>query len=226
MNLNTTWMLLGLGLLGLGGLTQCETAGGVEAAGGGKRAALAAATKEAPWVNGLGMKFVPVPGTNILMCTTETTRDQYSMSGRFNQNSGFSQDGNHPVVNVSWEDAKAFCAWLSKKDGRRYRLPTDQEWSYAAGIGQLEDPRMEAEDKHHGLKGYFAWGRSWPPPNNVGNFMGMEHVGSQASEAFLRALNFQRVGCIQNFRHLFTAPVGSYPPNSLGIFDLEGNVSE
>jgi formylglycine-generating enzyme required for sulfatase activity len=44
------------------------------------------------------------------------------------QNPGFPQDDNHPVVNVSWNDAVAFCRWLSRVEGREYRLPTEAEW--------------------------------------------------------------------------------------------------
>lgn len=42
---------------------------------------------------------------------------------------------NYPVVHVSWNDAKEFCKWLSKKTGRNYRLPTEAEWEYAARGG-------------------------------------------------------------------------------------------
>ncbi|MBK8091914.1 MAG: SUMF1/EgtB/PvdO family nonheme iron enzyme [Verrucomicrobiaceae bacterium] len=191
------------------------------AGGSGNKAPLAAVTKEQPFVNSLGMKFVPVPGTNILMCTTETTVAQYQGAGLGYQAQTFIQGSNHPAVGMNWYDAKAWCAWVSKKEGRKYRLPTDAEWSAAVGSGT------------------YPWGNQWPPPNNCGNLAGQEMRGhtpaerSQINNGLLDPLGIKYPGgasalLIGGFidRHKFTSPVGSYPANQLGLHDLTGNVRE
>ncbi len=73
------------------------------------------------------------------MSETEITNIQYeefdpehrSLRGAF----GFSKNDNEPVVQVSWNDAVAFCKWLSEKEGKPFRLPTEAEWEYACRAG-------------------------------------------------------------------------------------------
>lgn len=101
--------------------------------------------------------------------------------------------GNHPVINVSYIDAQAYTEWLSQTTGKKYRLPTESEWEYAArGRSQTT----------------FWW-------------------GNDDKDAAGRA-NCRR-GCNSKYSGLFgskTAPVGSYPGNSFGVYDTAGNVSE
>ena len=184
------------------------------------------ATKDNPFANSLGMKFVPVSitggptdGKRVLFSVWETRVKDYAAYAADRKGvddgwndvkwEGHKQDGDHPVVNVSWEEAKRFCQWLSQKEGHTYRLPTDHEWSCAVGIGDQEDPAESPEDKDMRLKDVtvFPWGAAWPPPKRAGNFQ------SDTIEEYAD-------------RHPFTGPVGSYTANAFGIHDLGGNVSE
>ena len=106
--------------------------------------------------------------------------------------------GQHPVINVSWDDAQAYCHWLSAKTGSKFRLPTEAEWEYAAREG--------------GKKVRFGNGKDLANPAEV-NF--------NANKEYK-----QPYSVIGEFRFK-TVPVGSLKsPNGLGLHDMSGNVLE
>lgn len=112
---------------------------------------------------------------------------------------GFPQTDSDPVVCVSWNDTYEYVQWLNKKEGRDYRLPTEAEWEYAARSG--------------GKEYMYSWGIGKPEGN----------VADESARKELSALNIWK-GYYDG--HAFTAPVGSYRPNEIGIYDMSGNVYE
>lgn len=159
-----------------------------------------------PFVNSLGMRFAPVPGTKLLFCIWDTRVKDYRAfvqeTGVRWQRPDFAQSPDDPAVNVSWDNAQAFCKWLSAKEGRSYRLPTDAEWSTAAGL----PPEIGGtpRDKDGKIKGVYPWGNFWPPPVRGGNF---------GSSPIIPADPYEK-----------TAPVGRFAENRFGLFDMSGNV--
>jgi formylglycine-generating enzyme required for sulfatase activity len=127
------------------------------------------------FVNSLGMKFVPVPGTDVLFSIWLTRNqdyealprkyDEFDIAYRANpkdscgQPMSFAPD--HPAAYVNWNFAKYFCEWLTEKEIREgllpavahYRLPTDLEWSAAVGLPKEQETNMAAL--------YLRWLRIW-----------------------------------------------------------------
>ena len=107
---------------------------------------------------------------------------------------GYPQDDDHPVVCVTWNDANDYAGWLSRKTGKRYRLPTNAEWEYAARAGTTTA---------------YPW-------------------GATASHAFANYGLDECCGPRAEGRDKWetTSPVGSFPPNGFGLYDMHGNVFE
>ncbi len=168
------------------------------------------------WENSLGMQFVPVG--EVLFCIWETRVQDFSQFveatktkvGGDWKKPGFSQGSTHPVVHVSWNHAKAFCSWLTEKEQKQtilveaqhYRLPTDAEWSDAVGLEI--NPDISVNNRSDKIRNVYPWGSTWPPPRDAGNY-----------KWSLRVDQYDR-----------TSPVGSFPANDHGIYDLGGNVWE
>ncbi len=119
------------------------------------------------------------------------------------KNPYFSQDDKHPVVCVSWNDANAYCDWLSKKIGLKFKLPTEAQWEKAA----------RGTD---GLK--YPWGNS-PPSGDKVNF-----ADKQAWEKH----KFDWADKDIDDGYAYTSPVGTYPHGAspYGLLDMAGNVWE
>jgi serine/threonine protein kinase len=186
--------------------------------------------------NTLGMKFVPVPvagGAHLLFCVWDTRVQDYAAfvkdSGGAWPRPDFEQGPTHPAVGVSWDDAQAFCVWLTRRErhsgrigaGDVYRLPTDAEWSFAVGLGDREDPAKSPTEKNGKIAGAFPWGTAWPPPENAGNYSSEE---LQALRTMGRFPNVKGIIAGYHDGYSATSPVATYAANRFGLYDMGGNV--
>ncbi len=112
---------------------------------------------------------------------------------------GLKQKGNHPAVYVSWDDAQAFCTWLSKRTGKTVALPTEAQWEYACRAGSRT--RFSFGDRDEDLPKY-------------GNY----HDNAQANNSWRNEKHGDGFGT--------TTPVGSFKPNGWGLYDMHGNAFE
>jgi formylglycine-generating enzyme required for sulfatase activity len=155
---------------------------------------------------------------------TEAERDEFGTKGPggwgFNQqeekfegrdpkynwrNPGFPVPDDQPVVDITWNDAVAFCDWLSKKEGKPYHLPSEAQWEYAARGGTHtryysgDDPNSLAKVANTADADFFAKFPQYYPQDKT----------LSAHDGFA-----------------LLAPVGSFPPNPFGLCDMHGNVWE
>ena len=113
----------------------------------------------------------------------------------------YSPTNNHPVIGVNWHDAVAYANWVGK------RLPTEAEWEYAAGGGLVSKLYPWGDNRPTGRECNFADKnadqilRGFDPPET--------HADTSVDDGYQ-----------------YTAPVGSFPPNGFGLYDVAGNVYE
>lgn len=101
---------------------------------------------------------------------------------------GYAQEKHHPVVCISWNDAKSYAQWLSAKTGKRYRLLTEAEWEYLARAGGVQ---VSHEAANYGAE-------------------------AECCKSLAEGRD----------RWTTTAPVASFAPDALGLYDVRGNVWE
>ena len=119
------------------------------------------------------------------------------------RNPGFEQGDDHPVLNVTWNDAAALANWLSRQEGKKYRLPTEAEWEYAARAGSRT--RYNSGDDPQSLLA-------------VANMFD--------ADAKINWPQWTAYALQGHDRFAFTAPVGSFAPNAFGLYDMHGNAWE
>ena len=167
-------------------------------------------------VNSLGMEFLPleiVGGQEVLISKWETRiRDWKSFTHAAGIPEHHTPDGAldlQPVTDITLSSMVAFCSWLTSHEtaagnlpaGAFYRLPTEEEWRRAAGVQAGED------------KSIFAWdGLSVPESRAMANFAGRESAIGNPQ--------------LPDDHYVKTAPVGSFPSNKAGLFDIAGNIGE
>ncbi|MDH7973220.1 formylglycine-generating enzyme family protein [Sphingomonas sp. AR_OL41] len=123
------------------------------------------------------------------------------------QHPGFAQTDAHPVVCVNTTDAEAYAAWLSRKTGRHFRLPSNAEWEYAARAGTVTA---------------VYWGDR--PAADACRFANV--LDASNARAHNRGVADPVVTFPCNDGYPDTAPVGSFRPNRWGLYDMIGNVWE
>jgi formylglycine-generating enzyme required for sulfatase activity len=142
--------------------------------------------------------FVAATGRDMQGCDTYDGTWRHRAENSW-ENPGFAQTGSHPVTCASWNDAKAYAAWLSAKTGQRYRLPSASEWEYAARAGG-------------------AAAQPW----SAGGSEACASANVADQSAAHRYPGWAVFAC--NDGYIQTSPVGSFKANAFGLNDMLGNV--
>ena len=155
-----------------------------------------------------------------LLSMHEVTLDEYTRytndrdkppigDAGFGAGLGKAEQGRLPVVNVSWQDAVDYAAWLSRKLGKKFRLPTESEWEYAARADTITR-RYWGDDPEHKLACDYA------------SVLGKENLAALKKQNY--SITWEAFACDDPY--IFNAPVGRFKPNAWGLQDMLGNVWE
>ncbi len=191
-----------------------------------------------PYTNTLGMRFVRVPGTNVLMCMHETRRQDFENFESAMQKAGRSltsanwrqpkwkdvtvkNEAADPVLSVTYSDASLFCEWLTQMEGRTYRLPTDKEWEAAACYGM---PGAVPEQPPQ-----YPWGKNMKLPNPFANYADESfHKWALGHPSLIRTSYFPSYqdNCSTLISALDASTQLPGAQNILGIHHVFGNAAE
>jgi formylglycine-generating enzyme required for sulfatase activity len=213
--------------------------------------ALDDATKDHPWENTLGMKFVPVTGTHVLFSVWDTRvqdfeasvkssgydatggmhslgKDGWKQVGATWKEPGFSQGLTHPVVGVSWNDAVEFCKWLTKRERSAGNLPQDREYrlprdeEWSTAVGLKDEVGSTPEEKSGKIELY-PWDNAQKRDRRWPPPTGAGNYAGAESTNEDWPSRFQ---VIEGYNDGYprTSPVGSFGDNFCGLYDMGGNV--
>jgi formylglycine-generating enzyme required for sulfatase activity len=214
-------------------------------------ATLDKATKDHPWVNSLGMKFVPVAGTQVLFSVWDTrvqdfeafvkstdydprvgmyslAKDGWKQRGATWKEPGFSQGPTDPVVGTSWNDAEEFCKWLTKRERSAGDLPENREYrlpkdeEWSAAVGLKNEVGSTPEEKDGKIELY-----PWDiPQKRDKSWPPPAGAGNYAGEEAKDGDWPVGGPVIEGYNDGYprTSPVGSFSANLFGLYDMGGNV--
>ena len=199
----------------------------------------------APFVNSLGLRFVPAGTPGVLFCTTETrVRDftafataralpDFAVAMWVNytggeegwhtvnatwKDPGFPQTAEHPVVGVTLREALDFCEWLTEHERASGRIGADDRYRLPTNAEWSIAVGLDADAPSPSAR--YPWGAAFPPPALAGNYASEETRTDGGNHKALPVIAGYRDG------HAFTAPVGSFAADARGLHDLGGNAWE
>jgi formylglycine-generating enzyme required for sulfatase activity len=171
------------------------------------------------WSNQVPVRTVRV--TPFAIAAYETTFAQFNrfvyetrreMNVNFQRNN---KQSKQPVNSVTWDDAVAYTQWLSAQTGRKFRLPTEAEWEYAA---------------RGGTDTAYPWGNRASCDRANYSRVDTPDASYMAAEWGIdpKALEGLEAQCKKGYSitDIYLEDVGSYPPNRFGLYDMIGNVDE